>query len=106
MDLHTEAGSLHAGKWSSLVVRKPDQPERTISPPALPEGARDEWSYLHAVVRGTREVEPLTALELNVTVAEILDEARRQIAAARADEARAKVPAQTTPNTHAKPSAE
>jgi hypothetical protein len=101
MDLHTEGGSLQAGKWNALTIRKPDQPAQTIDPPALPASTRDEWTYFRSVVRGTCEVDPLTALDINVIVAEVLDEARAQIAAAKAVQASA--PRTDTKPTHTKP---
>jgi predicted dehydrogenase len=101
MDLHTEGGSLHAGKWNALTIRKPDQAAQTIDPPALPASTRDEWTYFRSVVRGTCEVDPLTALDMNVIVAEVLDEARAQIAAAKEAHAGAQ-PADTKP-TQTKP---
>ncbi len=76
MDLHAERGSLHAGKWNELRTRERDGDERTFVPPMTPELLRDEWTYLRAVVRGACEVDPLSSLEYNVIVAEILDAAR------------------------------
>lgn len=77
MDLHTEGGSIHAGKWDELSVRDRDGPARSVKPPAKPEHLKDEWTYLRQVVRGECEVDPLSSLEYNVIVAEILDAARR-----------------------------
>lgn len=77
MDLHAERGSLHAGKWDALITRAPDGDQKTVRPPARPEWLKDEWTYLRAVVRGECEVDPLSSLEYNVIVAEILDAARR-----------------------------
>lgn len=77
MDLHTERGSIHAGKWGDLTVRKPDARPVAQRPTRMPGHLRDEWTYLRKVVRGQCEVDPLSSLELNVIVAEILDEARR-----------------------------
>lgn len=77
MDLHTERGSIHAGKWDDLVVRDPDGKPRTVQPPSKPAWLQDEWTYLRMVVRGECQVDPLSSLEYNVIVAEILDAARR-----------------------------
>lgn len=77
MDLHTEKGSIHAGKWDELAVRDENGPPRTLQPPAKPASLKDEWTYLRQVVRGECEVDPLSSLEYNVIVAEILDAARR-----------------------------
>lgn len=81
MDLHTERGSLHAGKWDELTVRDENRPSRAVQPPAKPESLKDEWTYLRMVVRGECPVDPLSSLEYNVIVAEILDAARQQTAA-------------------------
>jgi predicted dehydrogenase len=53
MDIYTETGSLHAGKWTQLSIRDPDAPSpRTVAPPPRPQPYGDEWSYLRAVARG------------------------------------------------------
>jgi len=77
MDLHTERGSIHAGKWDQLSVREADGPAKSAKPPAKAAHLENEWTYLRAVVRGECVVDPLSSLEFNVIVAEILDEARR-----------------------------
>jgi len=82
MDIHTEGGSIHAGKWDNLSIRRPDKPVETASPPAKPADLENEWTYLRRAVRGECEVDALSSLELNVIVAEILGEARRQAAQA------------------------
>ena len=76
MDLYTERGSIHAGKGDELAVRDENAPPRTVKPPAKPAHLENEWTYLRKVVRGECEVDPLSSLELNVIVAEILDQAR------------------------------
>lgn len=78
MDLHTERGSIHAGKWDDLSVREENGPPKSVRPPPKPESLRDEWTYLRRVVRGECEVDPLSSLEYNVIVAEILDAARQR----------------------------
>ncbi|MBC7773395.1 MAG: Gfo/Idh/MocA family oxidoreductase [Pyrinomonadaceae bacterium] len=77
MDVYTERGSIHAAKWDDLQVRDENAPARVVSPPAKPTHLENEWTYLRKVVRGECEVDPLSSLEFNVIVAEILDEARR-----------------------------
>jgi len=79
MDLHTEKGSIHAGKWETLAVREPDKPPKTVKPPANPAALADEWTYLREVVRGQTPVDPLSSLEINLIAVEILDAARRQV---------------------------
>ena len=80
MDLHTEGGSIHAGKWDELRFRLPDGPFATGAPPARRHPYGNEWSYLKAVVRGECEVDPLSSLENNVIVVRVLDAARRSAA--------------------------
>ena len=80
MDVHTETGSIHAGKWDTLSTRAPNQPATELSPAPMPENYQNEWTYLRHVIRGECDVDPLSALGLNITVAEILDEARKQTA--------------------------
>ena len=76
-DIHTEGGSLHAGKWDDLWVREPNQPMQQLAPQPMPADYQNEWTYLRKVVRNECEIDPLSALELNVIVSEILDEAHR-----------------------------
>jgi predicted dehydrogenase len=83
MDLHTEQGSLHAAKWDVLQMRRPDQPPQpALVPPKQPE-LKDEWTYFRHVVRGECAVDPLSSLDLNLIAVEILDQARKQIEAAK-----------------------
>ncbi|GAB5497428.1 MAG: hypothetical protein Phyf2KO_25080 [Phycisphaerales bacterium] len=77
-DIHTETGSLHAGKWNTLSRRAPNEQPLTVEPRPLGEMYQNEWTYLRHVIRGECEVDPLSSLDLNVTVSEIIDEARRQ----------------------------
>lgn len=80
-DVFTEKGSLHAGKWDELSQRAENQPPRPVK-----SGAREhenEWVYLRKVVRGECGVDPLSSLDMNLVAVEILDEARRQVAAAK-----------------------
>lgn len=80
MDLHTEKGSIHAAKWDEMWVRTENGPLTVRKPEPKPAELENEWTYLRKVVRGECAVDPLSSLELNVIVAEILDEARRQVA--------------------------
>lgn len=79
MDLHTERGSVHAGRWDELSIREPDQPAKAIKPAAKPAELENEWTYLRKVVRGECGVDPLSSLELNLIAVEILDDARQQV---------------------------
>ncbi len=78
MDLHTERGSIHAAKWDALQLRDENAPAKPITPPPKPAHLENEWTYLRQVIRGECKVDPLSSLEYNIIVAEILDEARRQ----------------------------
>jgi predicted dehydrogenase len=80
MDIYTEKGSIHAGRWDALQVRSPDQPARTVKPEDKPTEIENEWVYLRKVVRGECAVDDLSSLENNVIVVEILDAARAQVA--------------------------
>lgn len=80
MDIYTEKGSIHAGRWDDLSFRDPDKPSRPIKPPAKPPALADEWTYLTRVVRGLTPVDPLSSLETNLIVVEILDAARSAVA--------------------------
>ncbi len=83
MDVFTEKGSIHAGKWTDLQVRLPDQPAKVVRPAPKPAWLENEWTYLRDVVRGDTTVDPLSGIDANVIVAEILDAARAQVAKAR-----------------------
>ncbi|MDX2017728.1 MAG: Gfo/Idh/MocA family oxidoreductase [Planctomycetota bacterium] len=76
MDLHTEHGSIHAGKWGELSVRDENGSPQPRKAPPMPASLRDEWTYLRRVVRRECDVDPLSSLEYNVVVAEILEAAR------------------------------
>jgi predicted dehydrogenase len=77
MDLFTERGSIHAGRREALAVRDPNAPPADAAAPPLPEGMRDEWTYFRRVVRRESGVDPLSSLETNVIVADILEQAVR-----------------------------
>lgn len=83
MDVYTESGSIHAGKWDALSLRGPDRPASVVVPPANPVAIADEWAYLRGVVRGTCAVDPLSSLEYNLIAVEILDAARTQVGRSR-----------------------
>lgn len=79
MDLYTEKGSIHAGKWKELSVRDENGPMRAVKAAEKPEHLKDEWTYLREVVRNRCAVDPLSGLELNLIAVEILDRARAQV---------------------------
>lgn len=76
MDLHAEGYSLHAGKWDDLALREADAEMDVVEDLIDNAGMENEWTYLRGVVRGECAVDPLSSLELNVIVAEILEAAR------------------------------
>lgn len=77
MDVFTERGSIHAGKWNDLEVRDADAPRVKVETKAKLPALENEWTYLRQVVRGECPIDRLSSLELNVIVAEILDAARK-----------------------------
>lgn len=83
MDVFADRGSIHTGKWNDLRLRAPDQKVIRTEPPAKPNELENEWNYLRSVIRGSCSVDPLSSIEYNAIVAEILDEARRQVKASR-----------------------
>lgn len=80
MEVYTEKGSIHAGRWDDLHVREPDKAVREVTPPRKPDAIENEWTYLRKVVRGECGVDALSSLEANLIVVDILDSARRQVA--------------------------
>jgi len=83
MDIYTERGSIHAGRGDELSSRSENAKPISIKPAGRPPELANEWTYLRAVVRGKCAVDPLSSLEFNVIVAEILDAARQSAAAAK-----------------------
>ena len=83
VDIYTEKGSIHAGKWEELQVRDVDGPLKVCKPPAKPPHLDDEWTYLRKVVRDECAVDPLSSIELNLIAVDILDQARRAVARSR-----------------------
>lgn len=83
-DVYAERGSMHAGRWGSFAVREPDGPAQTIELEPTPAPMGDEWSYLRALVQGRCAVDPVSSLEHNLIVVEILDAARESARTGRA----------------------
>ena len=79
MDVFTEKGAIYCGKWDEMTMRAPDKAAEKVAPAKKPAELENEWVYLRKVVRGECAVDPLSSLENNVIVVEILDEARRQV---------------------------
>ncbi|MCA9303047.1 MAG: hypothetical protein KC996_02890, partial [Phycisphaerales bacterium] len=76
MDIHATGMSLHAGKWDTLQIRTPDAKPTPQPIIPKPKHLENEWTYLRMVVRGECAIDPLSSIETNLIVAEILDAAR------------------------------
>lgn len=79
-DIHAEGRSLHAGRGSLLFARDENAEPQEIDAPPLPPHLENEWTYLRKVIRGECAVDPLSSLELNLIVVDILDQARQSAA--------------------------
>lgn len=79
MDLYSPRGSIHCQKWDAMQIRRPDAEPRETTPDPRPQPFGDEWAYLHALVRGDADIDPLSSLENNLVVVRILDAARRSV---------------------------
>jgi hypothetical protein len=75
-DIHTEHGSIHAGKWDALAVREADSAPMPLMPAPKEKDLENEWTYLRQVIRGECPVDALSGLELNLIAVDILDQAR------------------------------
>ncbi len=75
MDVHATKVSIHAQKWDAMQMRLPDRPRVEIEPDAMPAHLQDEWTYLRALVRDECAIDPLSSIENNLIVAEILEAA-------------------------------
>ena len=75
MDIHATNMSIHAAKWDALQTRLSNEPYIEVPPDHKPDHLRDEWTYLRMLVHGKCQVDPLSSLENNLIVAEILDAA-------------------------------
>lgn len=75
MDVHATKMSIHAQKWDAMQTRLPDQAALQITPSEKPAHLTDEWTYLRTLVRGECGVDPLSGIENNLIVTEILDAA-------------------------------
>jgi glucose-fructose oxidoreductase len=80
MEVYGSTGSVFTVRGDEVRVRLPGTEEKVESAKALPPRYADQISYLRAVVLEGAKVEPLSSIETNVTVTEILDAARRSAA--------------------------
>ncbi len=77
-DLHVYCGRGYvlADRWSAIELSTEFGPPEPIEADPLPASRRDEWTYFANVVRGRLSVDPLSSLENNLVVMEILDAAK------------------------------
>lgn len=75
MDVHATGMSIHAAKWDAFETRKPDQASEPGTPSPKPDHLQDEWTYLRTLIRGGCMVDPLSSIENNLIVAQILEAA-------------------------------
>lgn len=84
MEVYGSAGSVFTIRSGDVKVRRPGAEEKVEAAKALPAQYADQMSYLRAVVADGTKVEPLSSIETNVTVTEILDAARQSAATGKA----------------------
>jgi glucose-fructose oxidoreductase len=76
MEVYGRTGSVFTIRGDDVRVRLPRGREETKAGKPLPSPYDDQISYLRGVVLDGAKVEPLSSIETNVTVVEILDAAR------------------------------
>jgi scyllo-inositol 2-dehydrogenase (NADP+) len=80
MEVYGKTGQVFTVAGNDIKVRLPGQRAETQkAAPPVPAPYDDQITYLRAVVIDGAKVEPLSSLETNITVTEILDAARRSI---------------------------
>jgi len=77
MDIYGSQGAIEVADRNTLRFRAPDGKARELVPPQLEPKFREPISYFAAVVRGEIAEHPLSSLETNLIVTEILDAARQ-----------------------------
>jgi predicted dehydrogenase len=77
MEVYGQSGYVLVPHPDSLRVRKPGSSEIEVTPPPLKAPQADPLSYLAAVIRGELQPAGLSCLDVNMTVTEILDAARK-----------------------------
>jgi len=80
MEIYGQTGQIIIPQRDRLRVRQGLIPESEITPAPLKRADADPLAYLTAVVRGEIKPTGLSALEVNMTVMEILDAARQSVA--------------------------
>jgi len=76
MDIYGVTGAIAVADRSHLQLRTPQGPAQSPEPAPLPPKLREPIAYFAAVVRGEIPEHPLSSLENNLLVTEILDAAR------------------------------
>lgn len=77
MEIYGKSGQLLAPEKNALKLHKRGSQESEKTPAPLQGAQADPLSYLAAVVRGELKPSGLSSLEVNMTVTEILDAARK-----------------------------
>ena len=81
MEVYGKKGYVITVKRDDIRVRlSEDKPEEQLAAKPVPPPYDNELSYLRAVILDGAKVDPLSSLDTNVTVTEILDAARRSAA--------------------------
>lgn len=92
LEIYGRTGYLLVPRGNQLRMAKGDQPETELKPEPLSGPEADPLAYLAAVVRGEIKPSGLSSLEVNLTVTEILDAARKSAATGKS----VKLPARAT----------
>ena len=81
MEVYGQTGQVITVRRDDLRVRRAgDDQEKQVAAKPIPAPYDDELSYFRAVILDGAKEDPLSALDTNVTVTEILDAARRSAA--------------------------
>jgi predicted dehydrogenase len=76
MDIYGVTGAIEIADRDTLRLRNADGKAQDLAPAPLPPPLNEPVAYFAAVVRGEIPVHPLSSLETNMIVTEILDAAR------------------------------
>jgi predicted dehydrogenase len=77
MDVYGVTGAIQVADRDTLQLRKADGKARALEPAQLDAKFREPIAHFAAVVRGEISAHPLSSLETNLIVTEILDAARQ-----------------------------
>ncbi|HSZ56764.1 MAG TPA: hypothetical protein VK797_13940, partial [Tepidisphaeraceae bacterium] len=80
MEVYGRTGSVFTVRSDDVRVRLANKREQTETCKPLPAPYDDQITYLRGVVLDNAKIEPLSSIETNVTVVEILDAARTSAA--------------------------